>query len=141
MQRLDSSQVMTIYAKHRAHSLLEKRVNGTSEDESTSCSKKSKIYEKESNSELEVLSNSKEESKGNPKEDYILLMENYAEKYKDLELKVQHLEEENKEFKSKIQIENESKIQTEEKCIRLETEIKNLSKLQNPNDADKIELI
>ena len=129
MQRLDSSQVMIIYAKYRAHSLLEKRVNGTSEDESMPSSKKSKLNEKMNNSELEVLSNSKEESKGNPKEDYIMLMENYAEKYKDLELKVQHLEEENTEFKSKIKIENESKIQTEEKCIRLETEIENLSKL------------
>ena len=140
MQRLDSSQVMVIYAKHRAHSLLERRVNGASEVENSSSSMKSKLNEKINNSGIEVLSNSKEESKGNPKEDYIMLMENYAEKYKDLELKVQNLEKANTEFTSKFQIENESKIQTEEKCTRLETEIKNLSKLQNANHADKIEL-
>ena len=140
-QRLDSSQVMSIYAKHRAHLLLERRVNGISEVENSSSSKKSKLNEKMNNCELEVLSNSKEESKENPKEDYIILMENYAEKYKDLELKVQQLEEANREFKSKIQIENDSKMQTEEKYIRLKTEIEILSKthIEDEEKFDKLQ--
>ena len=67
MQRLEDSQVMSIYARHRAHSLLEIRINGTSGEESMSSSKKTNLIDMESNSKLEKNFYIKWGIKRNPK--------------------------------------------------------------------------
>ena len=119
MQKLDNTQIMAVYAKHRVHSLLDLRVNGGLETEDTANSVKSKSKDKDRNSEQEILSNLKEKWKGTPKDDYILLMENYAEKYKELESKVQLLVDTNKDLESKVKIFEEAKNDTEKRCLKL----------------------
>ena len=141
MQRLEDSQVMSIYARHRAHSLLEIRINGISGEESMSNSKKTKLNDMESNSKLEETSTSKEESKETPKDDYIMLMENYAEKYRDLELKVLQQNEEKENLEIKVRSLNEVNKENKDKCIAFETQIENLKEthIEDEKRIEKLE--
>ena len=138
MLKLDSSQMMSVYAKHWVHSLLDRRVNGISKTEFTSNSNKLKSNENIKNWENEILEKSKEETKNSWKDDYIILMENYANKYNDLESKVKTLNETKKELESKVYIFEDYKKEAEEKCLKLDAEISDFKKL-NAENTKKIE--
>ena len=131
MQKLENSQMMTTYAKHKVHSLLDIKVNGFNDAEHTSSSNELESIEKNNNSESEAWGNLIEETKDISKDDFIILTE--ANENRDLELKVKVHDDTIKDLESKVIFFEDNKNEVEGKCLRFETEIDNYKKLNEEN--------
>ena len=141
-QKLESSQVMIVYSRYRAQSQLERRINEITNTEYTPRANKTKSKNNEDGSKQEVMNISKEETKDTPKDDYTILMENYAIEYSEVVSKVQHLKNEksdleskvlqldttNKDLGSKFKSSEEAYNEAEERCSKLKTEVDDINK-------------
>ena len=154
-QKLESSQMMDVYSKYKVRSLLERRVNGVANNEIWRSIDKSASKHNEDASKQEVMIIPKEETKGTPKDEYTILMENYAEKYSEVVSKVQHLENEKSELETKAIQLNDDNIElvskfkeceeaynkAKERCSKLETEVDNSNSkhLEDEKRIDELE--